>query len=114
MLEPGNQKEYRRLCFELKFDQDLPEFSLKLSMLPRVLEAISLAKQIDRTCHREDRAKKDEAQRRRIVEQLDLASESEEGDDETIEVRRQHREASHLARLKSDLSRLLQQVSSKL
>lgn len=114
MVEPANLKDYRRLCFELKLEENLPEFPMQVTSLPRVLEVISLAKQIDRASHQESRKKKDEAERKRIAQELDLPSESDEAEDAEstliTDQRRKSREEATIKQQRQKLARLLQQL----
>ena len=41
---------YRRLCHELGMPEGLPELPIEAKMLPRVREALSIARQLDQVC----------------------------------------------------------------
>lgn len=85
LVEPADQKVYRRLCFELENPDGLPELTMPLQLLPKVVEIVSVARQMDKVTHKQQRTAANERSMRNMREQLDLASESEEEVDEDMQ-----------------------------
>lgn len=111
LIEPADLKSYRRLCHELKEASGLPDLKLPLQQLPRVKEIVSLARQIDKTSHVQQRAKEKETWHKQMVKDMDLPSSDEElGDDEGMSGRNRRAEQQKLAKLgqqKKELAQML-------
>jgi len=117
LIEPSDQKTYRRLCLELELETGLPDASIDTKLIPRVQAVVSLAKQIDRTMHRKSRESQHKKTRQKLVREMELPSESDDEDDEDEVVRggRQARQydqqLKQLGSQKQKLSQLLAKIA---
>jgi len=117
LVEPADQKAYRRLCFEMGNADGLPELELPLAMLPKAQELVSIARQIDKSVHRERRDGANERWKQRIVDELELPSESEdEIDDDVASSRRaqSRRDEAQVSQLRRKLAELLKRYDRPL
>ena len=81
LIEPSDNKGYRRLCFELEMPDGLPELTIESKRLPKIREALSLARQLDRTAHAASKQTHAKNERAKLREEMGLPSDSEDDDD---------------------------------
>jgi len=111
LIDPTDHKGYRRLSFELQQPEGFPDLPLSPKLLPRALEAVSLARQIDKAAHLAKRSRENDNWRRQLIEDMDLPEDSDsDGDaDSRQESRRlDAREQQKVEQQKKELGRLLQ------
>ena len=115
LIEPADVKGHRRLCRELeRGEAGFPEVSISPKLLPRVREAVSIARQLDKAAHLESRHKAGVSWRKRLAQEMDLdfSDEEDRGDaDDDVAARRmagkrKQQEEQLRASLKALLARL--------
>jgi len=117
LVEPAEQRAYRKLCHEIGEEGGLRELEgLDMRQLARHRELASLAMQLDREAHKEKRTEANKQWRQRLTQQMELPtdSEDEEGsEDEALEAsrsRRQQLQQRDLAQKREQLSALLKRL----
>ena len=112
LIEPSDNKGYRRLCFELEMPDGLPELTIESKRLPKIREALSLARQLDRTAHAASKQTHAKNERAKLREEMGLPSDSEDDDDgedggDEVAKRHARRQKEQTERSKAQLKRLL-------
>jgi len=113
LVEPADHKTYRRLCHELGMPEGLPELPIETKMLPRVREALSIARQLDQAAHQEARRASTKNFRQKLQKEMDLPSDSDDdegGDDDEVERRRKLAVRQEKLRLSAQLKRVLSRL----
>ena len=114
LVEPSDHKAYRRLCVELGTPDGLPELPIDAQMLPRVREALSIARQLDKAAHAEQRRSASALFRQKLAREMDLPSDLDEqdddGDDDEVARRRKRKVAQEKQRLAAQLKRCLSRL----
>ena len=67
MVEPSEQRGYRKLCHELGEPDGLPELEIDLRQISRYREIAALALALDRVAHMEQRENANKARRQKLT-----------------------------------------------
>jgi len=112
LVEPADHKAHRRLCTELGTPDGLPELAIDSQLLPRVREVVSIARQLDKAAHAELRKSQNVQYRKRLAQEMDLPSDSDDAsdDDDLVDRRRKQQVAQEKERLKAQLKRGLSRL----
>ena len=85
LVEPAEQKSYRKLCHELGEADGLPELELDLRQISRHRKIAALALQLDRVAHKEQRESANRAWRQKLTKEMELPTDSEDEEEEEDE-----------------------------
>ena len=90
----------------------LPELTIESKRLPKIREALSLARQLDRTAHAASKQTHAKNERAKLREEMGLPSDSEDDDDgedggDEVAKRHARRQKEQTERSKAQLKRLL-------
>ena len=67
LVEPSEQRGYRKLCHELGEAEGLPELEIDLRQISRYREIAALALALDRVAHKEQRENANKARRQKLT-----------------------------------------------
>ena len=67
LVEPSEQRGYRKLCHELGEPDGLPELEIDLRQISRYREIAALALALDRVAHTEQRENANKARRQKLT-----------------------------------------------
>jgi hypothetical protein len=93
--------------------EGLPELPIETKILPRVREALSIARQLDQAAHQEARRASTKNFRQKLQKEMDLPSDSDDdegGDDDEVERRRKLAVRQEKLRLSAQLKRVLSRL----
>ncbi|CAG0884591.1 unnamed protein product [Darwinula stevensoni] len=114
LMDPSEVSAYRKLCFTLNREADLPVFPIDAELMPSIQDRVKLAQQLALEMHRLEKKSADSKWFEKAAKELDLAlsdsdfSRSSDSDDEDKKDEQQEK-SKLVGQLRSRLNQLLSQ-----